>query len=312
MRSSSASKNSLVLIYGFICLLMLFLPVEASAQLVPACEGTTCSACHLVDLANNLVTWLIGVITVLFAVLMAVAGFKLVTAGGNPSALQSAKGMFVNGLIGFLIVLSAWLLVDTVMRGLVGSNGEVEGWGPWADIHCFSQTTPATVAGSIAVAEAEDTALIAAGLATTSIIGAPVSNCGFDESTLVSIPGGGGHQAIASVASRYTSMLNAATAAGITLNINSSYRDDAYQTGLWDDCSRCQREGTVARPCSRGGGGSRHSSGVALDLSSSGSRCDVVRLCRSAGASFIMMYNSSGHVHCDWGGRSGEVNVSCP
>lgn len=135
-------------------------PDSASAQgvasLVPQCEGTSCSACHFVELGNNLVSWLIGVITVLFAVLMAVAGFGLVTSGGNPSALQAAKDKFTNGLIGFLIVLSAWLLIDTLMRGLLGNNGEIQGWGPWAEVQCWSQVVSGVTPGTIALETAYD------------------------------------------------------------------------------------------------------------------------------------------------------------
>ena len=290
--------------------------VEAQQSILDAnfCSGTDCSACDLVLLANNLIKWLIGTVMVLFSVLAVWAGFGLVTSGGNPSALSDAKSKFTNAFIGLLIVLSAWLVVDTLMRGLVGNGGEIEGYGPWSQVYCARQADATVVANIIS----EDTALISAGLASTGVATGTVpvaANCGFDESSLVSIPGEGGHRAVASVASRYVNMRNAASAQGINLSLTSSHRSDARQTQLWDQCPECQARGSVARPCSRGGGGSRHSSGVALDISSSAGRagrCDVVRLCRSAGASFIMLYGSdSNHVHCDWGGRSGEVNVSC-
>jgi hypothetical protein len=148
----------------------------------------------------------------------------------------------------------------------------------------------------------------------TTIIGpggAPIpnvgTNCSLNESILVGIPGQGSHRAIPAVAERFATMQNSIP----SLRVTSSYRSDARQTELWDECPRCQTERTVARPCARGGNGSNHSSGVALDLSSSVNRCDIVRACRAAGASFIMMYNRSSHVHCDWGSRRAEVNVSC-
>jgi len=120
----------------------LLLPSEAvfaQTGLANVCDGPNCNACHLVDLGNNLIQWLIGVVTVLFAVLLVIAGFQLVTAGGNPSALQSAKSKFVNAFVGFLIVLAAWLLVDTLMRALVGQSGEIEGGLFWADVRCYEQ-----------------------------------------------------------------------------------------------------------------------------------------------------------------------------
>jgi len=304
--------------------LILLIPDQAQAQLgltEALCDGTVCSACHLTELANRLIQWLIGVVVMLFAVLAVWAGFGLVTSGGNPSALQDAKSRFTNAFIGLLIVLSAWILVDTLMRGIVnGANGEIAGYGPWSEIQCASQTEARTDPDILDIEFLEEeAALTDAGLQSADllpVVGAPASNCGANESDLVSIPGEGGQRAIASVVDRYVSMRSAASARGINLSINSSYRSDARQVQLWDACeadSGCPR-GNVARPCDRGGGGSRHSSGVALDIASSGGRagrCEVRNLCRSAGASFIMFYERSGHVHCDWGSTSGEVNVSC-
>ncbi len=111
-----------------------------------SCNGWECSACDLVKMANVIILWLFGIIFLIFAALMMVAGFGLVTSGGNQSALEAAKSKFKNGIIGILIVMAAWLLVDTVMKGLVGGGstgvavGEIAGWGPWSEVKCQLQT----------------------------------------------------------------------------------------------------------------------------------------------------------------------------
>jgi hypothetical protein len=88
-----------------------------------------------------LISWVIGIIFVIFAVLLVVAGFQLVTSAGNQSAQQSAKEKFINALIGIIIVLAAWLLVDTLMRAVLPEDtGVIEGWGFWAEVQCFDQT----------------------------------------------------------------------------------------------------------------------------------------------------------------------------
>jgi hypothetical protein len=113
--------------------------VAAQTGLADVCSGADCSTCHVVDLANRLIQWLIGIITVLFAVLACVAGFKLVTSGGNQQALSSAKDMLVNAVVGFILVLAAYLIVDTIVRTLVGSD-QISGAGPWSQVQCFEQT----------------------------------------------------------------------------------------------------------------------------------------------------------------------------
>lgn len=124
--------------------------VSAQAGGFVTCSGTECSACNLVELVNNIIIWLFGLIFMIFAILMVVAGFGLVTSGGNPAALQAAKSKFTNAIIGVLIVLSAWTIVDTVMRSVVGGGntgaevGEIKGWGPWSEVKCQDQSDTTT------------------------------------------------------------------------------------------------------------------------------------------------------------------------
>lgn len=118
--------------------------VDGSGQFVP-CSGTSCSACDIVSLANNVVDWLVGFLALLFAVIMVVSGFRLVISGGNQSAKENAKSSLTNGLIGFLIVLGAWLAIDTLMRALVGDDGQINGKTPWSQIECWKQNETRTV-----------------------------------------------------------------------------------------------------------------------------------------------------------------------
>ncbi len=127
----------------FIALLLLVLPtdvVTAQGGFV-TCNGVDCSACNFVELLNLLIVWLFGIVFVIFAVLMVMAGFGLVTSGGNQSALDAAKSKFTNAIIGIIIVFAAWIIVDTLLRGtLAGGAGEITGYGPWARVQCMVQT----------------------------------------------------------------------------------------------------------------------------------------------------------------------------
>lgn len=135
-------------------LLILFilttLPTLVSAQTAPgnfvSCEGVGCSACDLVVMANYAIQWLMGIIAVLFAVLAAMAGWGLVTSAGNSGAKEDAKKKLINAIIGFVIVLGAWLLVDSILLGLTGTGADT-----WTDVQCGTQAqaiivhTPLTV-----------------------------------------------------------------------------------------------------------------------------------------------------------------------
>jgi hypothetical protein len=103
-------------------------------------------------MGNTILNWLIGVLFVVFAVILAVAGWGLVTSAGNQTALNDAKSKFTNAFIGLIIVLAAWLLVDTLMRGLIkGGEGEIEGFGLWSEIECVAPRVVQWVATDISI-----------------------------------------------------------------------------------------------------------------------------------------------------------------
>lgn len=107
-----------------------------------SCEGNSCRVCDLVSLINLIVKFFFGLVGLIFAILLMVSGFGLVTSGGNTSAVSAAKSKFQNAIIGLIIVMAAWLIVDTVMRGLLqGGTGEISGFGPWSEVECAEQNT---------------------------------------------------------------------------------------------------------------------------------------------------------------------------
>ena len=128
-----------------IALILTVVPFDTVSAVAPGgfvpCEGTGCSLCHLVSMINVIIVWLFGIIFIMFGVIATIAGFGLVTSGGNQTALDAAKTKLSNAIIGLIIVMAAWLLIDTIMKGLMkGAEGSIEGWGPWTDVQCQIQT----------------------------------------------------------------------------------------------------------------------------------------------------------------------------
>jgi len=111
----------------------------ADGGLVPCGDDgdRACEVCHAVDLMNNISAWLVGVLSVAAAIMFVISGYRLVTAGGNPSVMKEAKGVITNVAIGFVIVLAAWLGIDLVMKTLL-TGGETS-LGPWNTLECVTQ-----------------------------------------------------------------------------------------------------------------------------------------------------------------------------
>jgi hypothetical protein len=115
--------------------------------LVP-CEGAGCSTCDLVVLANTGIKTLLALSFLFFAILAVKAGVGLVVSQGNPGALTKAKESFTNAFIGLIIILVAFLIVDTLLRQILrGGTGDVNGYGPWAKVQCAEQVEPGLKAG---------------------------------------------------------------------------------------------------------------------------------------------------------------------
>jgi hypothetical protein len=123
------------------------MPEQTLAQGIVECgaKDDMCQTCDFIQLGNNILRWIIGVMSSVCAIVIVIAGFKMVMAGGNSGAISEARSMITNTLIGFIILLAAWLIVDTVMKTFVGD--EIPGFGPWNEIECVTQPTQPPVTG---------------------------------------------------------------------------------------------------------------------------------------------------------------------
>lgn len=100
--------------------LLMFLPVTLFAQqrglpekIVP-CSGVDCTCDHLITLAQNLINAGVYIAVFLSAVLFAYAGWLYMTQE-TIGAKQRGKDLFKSAAIGLVIILGAWLVVDTLM-----------------------------------------------------------------------------------------------------------------------------------------------------------------------------------------------------
>ena len=129
-------------------LLLLFIPFVSSAEeSLVTCSGLDCQFCHLVSTGQNVMNWLVLVLTIIAGLLFAYAGLMLVTSTGNRTFKQKALTIFNNVIIGYLLVLAGWLLVDTTLKALANQAHFAEGGviGPWNRIECVDQPYVASI-----------------------------------------------------------------------------------------------------------------------------------------------------------------------
>ena len=101
--------------------------------LVP-CTGLNCNLCSFAELIKRIITFLLMIAVPIAMGLFAYAGFLYFTAGANPSNIEKAHKVFRSTFIGFLIALSGWLLVETVINVLVVGQ-DFSSWS-WNSLQC--------------------------------------------------------------------------------------------------------------------------------------------------------------------------------
>ncbi len=71
----------------------------------------------------------------LSAVMIVVGGIMVMTAGGSTSRVAKGREMVTAAIIGLLIALLSWLIIDTIIKIIA------QGWnslqiGPWNKLSC--------------------------------------------------------------------------------------------------------------------------------------------------------------------------------
>jgi len=73
----------------------------------------------LADYIQSVYNYLIAIVSIVAVVMIMVGGLRYLTAGGNPSAINSAKETILGAIIGLFLTLGSFILLQTVNPALV-------------------------------------------------------------------------------------------------------------------------------------------------------------------------------------------------
>lgn len=103
---------------------------DSGWHIVPeVCRACPCGIGGVLQTIQNLMSLIISLGIVIFVLLIVWAGFLLILSPANPGGRAQARKMLTNAVIGFVILISSWLIVDFVMKVLYGGD-----FGPWNEI----------------------------------------------------------------------------------------------------------------------------------------------------------------------------------
>lgn len=135
-------KRKIIFIFLTFFLMFVFFQVVSAAcpekGLVPCgTEDCPCTLCHLFVLIKNIVDKLIQWVAIpLMALMGFVSAIMFITAHGDPGKIVKARQAITSAIIGFIIVLAAWTIVNTFVA-FASNNTAAEVFGrPWHEIDC--------------------------------------------------------------------------------------------------------------------------------------------------------------------------------
>ena len=105
-----------------------------AAGLVP-CEGLDCKWCDLMTLGKNIIDFAVYYLVFpITATMIVVGGLFIMTAGGSESRFAKGKEIATAAVIGLLIALTSWIIINTIM-GIATGYTDIVG-RPWNDLQC--------------------------------------------------------------------------------------------------------------------------------------------------------------------------------
>jgi hypothetical protein len=124
-------------------------------------KGTDYTLCDLVKLANNIINFAVAVSVFVATLVFAYGGILYVTgAAGGDAQIKKAHKVLLNAVLGILIILLSWLIVNVVVSVLTTQS--VDFWTGWVK-NCPSNSintnitpstnTPTTPAATAAAAQ---------------------------------------------------------------------------------------------------------------------------------------------------------------
>ncbi len=141
-------KKILFLFFSFSLFLLTFSQANAASGLVPCGLGATdpCTLCHFLIGIQGLINWGMKIIVTISITGISIAGIMYVVSSGDPTFATKAKGFIQSVVIGFSLMLGAWLIINTVFwvfsakkegdKGAFGIEGK-----SWTSFSCSTTSS---------------------------------------------------------------------------------------------------------------------------------------------------------------------------
>jgi hypothetical protein len=81
--------------------------------------NVTCGFSDFLKMINTIIGFIVFyLVPAIATIIIMIAGFQMLTSGGNPAKITAAKGLLRNAVTGVLIITGAWLIIKSVLVGI--------------------------------------------------------------------------------------------------------------------------------------------------------------------------------------------------
>jgi len=109
---------------------------ELLARLVPDCGATGCTWCNLMQMFSNIVNFMLYIIFPIAAAMIVIGGISIMTAAGSPAKISKGREIITAAIIGLIIALFSYLIIDTIIKIIATGWNGIEGLEPWNTLKC--------------------------------------------------------------------------------------------------------------------------------------------------------------------------------
>ncbi|MFH1170964.1 MAG: pilin [bacterium] len=103
---------------------ILLLPVAAHAiSFENPSQSIGLGTSDLKSTVINIINWILGLLGIIAVIMILYAGFQWMTAGGNEDKVGSAKKIISAAIVGLIIILLSWAIVNFVLKTASNVSG---------------------------------------------------------------------------------------------------------------------------------------------------------------------------------------------
>lgn len=108
----------------------IYVPQVANAGLVdtfvnncPADTGVRCSEGSIAAIFRLIINWALAIAFIAAVIMLIYGGFLYITSAGNTENATKGKTAIINALVGIVIIVLSYIIVQIVYRFVSGSSG---------------------------------------------------------------------------------------------------------------------------------------------------------------------------------------------